>query len=97
MGRLSFTGGVAFPLHHGGYKRKCPLSRELFSWDVRGTSSTKSTVTECVKKVMVVYSRSFDFFYVENFCFTSTVSSWCHVGTVHTVPMQVFRQQFTSI
>ena len=31
---------------------------------------------------MVVYTRSFDFFYVLICCFTSTVSSWCHVGTV---------------
>ena len=39
-------------------------------------------MTECVKRVMVVYTRSCDFFYVLIYCFTSTVSSWCHVGTV---------------
>ena len=63
MGPLSFTGWVAFPLLHGGVfalKGSAPSH----SWDVRGTSLTKSKVTECVKRVMVVYTRSFDFFYV---------------------------------
>ena len=76
---LSFTGEVAFPLHHGGV---FALPSVSFGWGVRGTSTTKSTVTECVKQVMVVYTRSFVFFYVLMCCFTSTVSSWCHVGTV---------------
>ena len=67
---------------HFRSKRKCLLSSVSFSWDVRGTSSTKSTVTECVKRVMVVYTISFDFFYVLICCFKSTVSSWCNVGTV---------------
>ena len=61
---LSFTGGVAFPLHHGcicALKGSAPFSSVSFSWDVRGTSTTKSTVTECVKRAMVVYTRSFDF------------------------------------
>ena len=44
--------------------RKYPVSCVSFSWDVRGTSTTKSTVTGCVKRVMVVNTRSFDFFYV---------------------------------
>ena len=77
---LSFSGGVSSPLHHGGIfalKGSTP-----FSWGVRGTSSTKFTVTECVKRVMVVYNRGFDFFYVLICCFTSTVSSWCHAGAV---------------
>ena len=73
---LSLTGGVAFPLHHGGI---FALKGSALS---RGTSTTKSTVTECVKRVMVVYTRSFDLFYVLICCLTSTVSSWCHVGTV---------------
>ena len=63
MGPLSFTGGIAFPLHHGGVfalKGSAP-SRVYY---LAGPSSTKSTVTECVKRVMVVYTRSFDFFYV---------------------------------
>ena len=59
-----------------------PLSSVSFSWGVRGTSPTKSIVTECVKRLKEVYTRSFDFFSVLNFCFTSTVRSWCHVGTV---------------
>ena len=42
----------------------------------------KSTVTECVKRVMVVYTRSFDFFYVLICCIESTVSSQCRVETV---------------
>ena len=67
---------------HFRSQRKCPLSSVSFRWGVRGTSSTKSIVTECVKRAMVVYTRSFDFFYVLICCFTSTVSSWCHVGTV---------------
>ena len=67
---------------HFRSQRKCPVSSVSFSWDVRGTSKTKSTVTECVKRVMVVYTRSFDLFYVFICCLTSTVSSWCHVGTV---------------
>ena len=40
--------------------KDCPVSSVSFSWDVRGTSITKSTVTECVKRVMVVYTRSFN-------------------------------------
>ena len=32
-------------------ERKCPLSLVLFSCDVRGASSSKSKVTECVKGV----------------------------------------------
>ena len=68
---LSFTGekggGVAFPLHHGGVfalKGSAPLSSVLFSWDGRGTSSTTSTVTECVKRVrrlfhFLVYGSSY--------------------------------------
>ena len=57
MGPLSFTGGVAFPLLHGGVfalKGSAPSH----SWEVRGTSSTKSKVTECVKRVMVVYTKT---------------------------------------
>ena len=78
-------GSIAFPLHHGGIfalKGSSPSRVLSFSWDVRGTSTTKSTVTECVKRVMVVYTRKSDFFYVLICCFTSTVRSWCHVGTV---------------
>ena len=78
---LSFNGGVAFPLHHEGIfalKRSAP-SRV---YHLGETSSTKSTVAEYVKRVMVVYTRSFDFFHVLICCFTSTLSSWCHVGTV---------------
>ena len=63
---LNFTGGVFFHCITEAFSllKEVPLSRVLFSWGVRGTSSTKSTVTECVKRVMVVYTRSFDFFYV---------------------------------
>ena len=54
---LSLTRGVGvvFTLHHRGALAH-KVSAVLFSWDVRGTSSTKSTVTvtKCVKRVMVV-------------------------------------------
>ena len=81
--RFEFHRGVAFPLHHGGVfalKGSAPLSSVLLSWE-RGTSSTTSTVTECVKRVMVVYTRIFDLLHVLICCFTSTVSSWGNVGT----------------
>ena len=41
---------------HFRSKRKCPLSSVSMGWGVTGTSSTKSTVTECVTLVMVVYT-----------------------------------------
>ena len=81
---LSLTGvGVAFPLHHGGVlalKGSVPPSI-LFSWDTRGTCSTKSTVTEFVERVMVV-TRRLEFFYILICCFTSNVDSRIHVETV---------------
>ena len=49
---LSFTGEVAFPLHLGGIfslKGSAPSRVHHLA-----TTSTKSTVTECVKRVMVV-------------------------------------------
>ena len=70
---LGFTGGIAFPLHHGG----------IFA--LKGSALSRPslpTMTECVKRVMVVYTRSFDLFYVLICCFTSTVSRWCHIVTV---------------
>ena len=82
---LSLTGvGVAFPLHHGGVlalKGSVPPPSILFSWDARGTCSTKSTVTEFVERVLVV-TRRLDFFYILICCFTSNVGSRIHVETV---------------
>ena len=77
MGLLFHCNTEAFSL-----LQEMTLSSVSFSWGVSETSSTKSTVTECVKRVMVVYTRSFDFFYVLICCFTSTVSSCCHVDIV---------------
>ena len=90
---LNLTGvGVAFPLHHGGVLAlkgsvppppppPPPPPSILFSWDARGTCSTKSTVTEFVERVMVV-TRHLDFFYILICCFASNVGSRIHVETV---------------
>ena len=43
-------GGGAFVLHYGGgftYYMK----GVIFCWDIRGNYATKSTVTECVKRL----------------------------------------------
>ena len=75
------------PRRHFPSNRKCPLSSVSFSWGVRGASSTKSTVTECVKRVMVVYTRSFDvLLYVHG---KQLVSCWDSQLLFHTVPGQV--------
>ena len=71
--------GPLFEFHRWG--SFTTASQRHFRWDVRGISTTKSSVTECVKRVMV-NTRSFDFFYVLICCFTSTVSSWRYVVTV---------------
>ena len=69
---------------HFPLKGSAPSRVLSFSWGVRETSLAKSTMTECVKRVMVVYTRSVDFFYGLICWVTSTVSSWCHAGTVIT-------------
>ena len=79
--KRAWRGAIVKVARGNSILKEVPLSSVLFSWDVRGTPSTKSTVTECMKQVMVV-TRSFGFFYVLICCFTSMVSSWCHVGTV---------------
>ena len=92
---LSFTGGVSFSLHHGGiFALKGSVPSVSFSSDVRGTSTTTSTVTKCVKRVMVVYTRSFDFFYVHGKQLVSCRDSQL---LNHTVPGQVSRRQLTSV
>ena len=83
---LRLTGvGVAFLLYNGGVlvlKGSAPPPPSiLFSWDARGTCSTKSTVTEFVERVMMV-TRRLDFFYILICCFTSNVGSRIHVETV---------------
>ena len=71
-------GEVALPLHHGGVfalKGSAP-SRVYCLAGTEEEPPQPRLVTECVKRVMVVYTRIFYFFYVLICCFTSTVSSW---------------------
>ena len=98
LGRVLNVGGAS--RRHFRSQRKCPVSSVSFSWDVRGTSTTKSTVTERVKRVMVVYTRSFDFFYVLICCFVhgkQLVSCRDSQLLNHTVPRQVSRRLLTCV
>ena len=90
-------GGAIIPPHHGGVfvLKGRTLSIVLFCWDVRGTSLPKSTLTDCVKLVMVVIRICFD------------LSVYVHGNQLelyrdelllkHTVPGKVSRWQLTSI
>ena len=68
------TGGEGVLLHHGGVLTnkgsQLPLSNVLFSWDVSGNYSTKSTMAECVKPIYLgcVFELSLRAFETSQIC-----------------------------